>query len=95
MVLFSLKKRRGDLIAVCNDLIRGYREDRSKLCLELHKNRKEGNRGKLEYGKFSSDTKIFFFYYYIGQILEEVAQRGSPFFQVFKTELDMAMSNLI
>lgn len=39
----SLKKRRGDVIAVYNQLIIGHREDRSKLCLELHNKEERGN----------------------------------------------------
>ncbi|PKU48442.1 hypothetical protein llap_1274 [Limosa lapponica baueri] len=36
--LFSLKKRSGDFIAVSNNLVRGYREDRSERYLEMLKN---------------------------------------------------------
>jgi len=93
--LFSLKKRKGDLVAVCNNLIRRYREKGNKLCLELHSSGKGDNICKLERGKFQLGIKNYFFYYYVGQILEMVAQRGSLFFEVFKTDLDMAMSNLI
>lgn len=49
----------------------------------------------MERGKFPLDIKNFFFYYYIGQILEEVSQKVSLFFEVFKTELDITMSILI
>lgn len=59
--LFSLKKRRGDLIAVYNDLIRGYRDGRNKFRLELH-NSKGANRHKLEHGKFPLEIKNYFFY---------------------------------
>lgn len=59
--LFSLKKRRKDIIAVFSDPVRGYREERKKLCLELHNNGKGGSRYKLEHGKFPLDIKNLFF----------------------------------
>lgn len=59
--LFSLKRRnqRGNLIAVCNYLSRGYQGDGLRLLLELHCSRKRESRHKPEREKFQLDFLFF------------------------------------
>lgn len=49
MDLFSLKKRRlkGDIIAICNYVVGGCREDGARLFVGLYSDRMKGNRQKL------------------------------------------------
>lgn len=54
MDLFSLQQRRqrGDVVAVYNYLIRGYRENGAKLFLEVHSGKTRYKEHKLEHEKF-------------------------------------------
>lgn len=57
--LFSLEKRRfsGDLVAGYNYMVKGFKEDRSRLFLEAQNSRTRGSKPKLEHGKFPLDIR--------------------------------------
>lgn len=59
MGVFSLEKRKfsGDLVAVYNYMVKGFREDKARLFSEVHDSRTRGNKPKLKHGKFPLDIR--------------------------------------
>lgn len=62
------KKGRGDLIAVCNYLIKGL-EKMEMLFLEVHSDKTRAMGTKLDCGKFQTEIRKQYFYYKSGQIV--------------------------
>jgi len=56
---FNLKKQKfsGDLVAVYNYMVGGFREDKARLFSKVHNSRTSGNKPKLEHGKFPLDIR--------------------------------------
>lgn len=54
------KTAQGYLIAVCNCLMGGCREDRDRLFSEVHRDKSEGNRHNKKFRKFLFDIKKTF-----------------------------------
>lgn len=83
---FSLKMRRlsRDLFAVCSCLMRGYREDRVRLFLEVQSHRIRGSKPKT--WKFFLEIRKKNFYCKWGQILEKRLRKfvESPSVETFR-----------
>ena len=97
--LFSLEKRRllGDLIAACQYLKGAYRKAGEELFMGACSNRTRRNGFKMAEGRFRLDTRKKFFTVRLVRHWNRLPSKAvnAPSLEVFKAELDGALSNLV
>ena len=95
--LFSLEKRRCDLIAAFQYLRGAYRKDGEGLFTRVCSDRTRGNSSKLKEGRFRLDVRKKFFTMKVVKHWNRLPREAvnAPFLEVFKARLHGALRNLI